>query len=131
MSRHFARLMLVVFVVAAPSVTSAQSGQSAIAGVVRDSTGAVLPGVTVEASSPALIEKSRSAVTDEAGQYRVVDLRPGTYRVTFTLQGQEFTITALDDTGDGIGANVYPLARVENGVRKPKWQMHFKLGQLF
>ena len=94
MSRHFARLMLVVFVVAAPSVTSAQSGQSAIAGVVRDSTGAVLPGVTVEASSPALIEKSRSAVSDEAGQYRVVDLRPGTYRITFTLQG--FTTVIRD-----------------------------------
>ena len=94
MSRHFARLMLVVFAVAAPSVTSAQSGQSAIAGVARDSTGAVLPGVTVEASSPALIEKSRSAVTDEAGQYRVVDLRPGTYRVTFTLPG--FTTVIRD-----------------------------------
>jgi carboxypeptidase family protein len=94
MSRHFARLMLVVLAVAAPSVASAQSGQSAIAGVVRDSTGAVLPGVTVEASSPALIEKSRSAVTDEAGQYRVVDLRPGTYRVTFTLQG--FTTVIRD-----------------------------------
>jgi len=67
MSRHFARLMLVVFVVAAPSVTSAQSGQSAIAGVVRDSTGAVLPGVTVDAASPALIEKIRSAVSDGTG----------------------------------------------------------------
>ena len=61
--------------------------QSAIAGVVRDATGAVLPGVTVEASSPALIEKVRTATTNEAGQYRVVDLRPGTYTVTFTLTG--------------------------------------------
>ena len=61
--------------------------QSAIAGVVKDATGAVLPGVTVEASSPALIEKVRSATTNEAGQYRVVDLRPGTYTVTFTLTG--------------------------------------------
>ena len=59
--------------------------QSAIAGVVKDTTGAVLPGVTVEASSPALIEKVRSATTNEAGQYRIVDLRPGTYTVTFTL----------------------------------------------
>lgn len=58
-----------------------------IGGTVRDTTGAVLPGVSVETSSPALIEKSRTVVTDGAGQYRVVDLPPGTYRVTFTLQG--------------------------------------------
>ena len=61
--------------------------QSAIAGVVKDATGAVLPGVTVEATSPALIEKSKSTTTNEAGQYRLVDLRPGTYTVTFTLTG--------------------------------------------
>ena len=59
----------------------------AVAGVVRDNSGAVLPNVTVEASSPALIEKSRTAVTDESGQYRVEQLRPGTYTVTFTLSG--------------------------------------------
>ena len=50
-----------------------------ITGVVKDTSGAVLPGVTVEASSPALIEKVRSVVTDGTGQYRIVDLRPGTY----------------------------------------------------
>ena len=61
--------------------------QSAIAGVVKDSSGAVLPGVTVEASSPALIEGLRTAVTDGAGQYRIIDLRPGEYTVTFTLTG--------------------------------------------
>jgi hypothetical protein len=61
--------------------------QASIAGVVRDSSGAVLPGVTVEAASPALIEKVRSVVTDESGQYRVIDLRPGAYVVTFTLPG--------------------------------------------
>jgi hypothetical protein len=61
--------------------------QSAIAGVVKDTTGAVLPGVTVEASSPALIEKVKSATTNEAGQYRIVDLRPGTYSVRFSLNG--------------------------------------------
>ena len=59
----------------------------AIAGTVRDTTGAVLPGVTVEAASPALIEKVRIAVTDQQGNYRIVDLRPGTYRATFTLPG--------------------------------------------
>jgi len=84
MSNHFVRLVLVVLAIAAPSAALAQTGQSVIAGVVRDATGGVLPGVTVEASSPALIEKSRSAVTNEAGQYRVVDLRPGVYTVTFT-----------------------------------------------
>src|ERR1041385_5828423 len=63
------------------------AGQSAIAGVVRDATGAVLPGVTVEVASPVLIEKVKSTITDPAGQYRVVDLRPGTYSVTFTLAG--------------------------------------------
>ncbi len=61
--------------------------QSVITGVVKDTSGAVLPGVTVEASSDALIEKSKAAVTDGDGLYRIVDLRPGTYIVTFTLTG--------------------------------------------
>jgi hypothetical protein len=61
--------------------------QSGIAGVVKDTSGAVLPGVTVEASSPALIEKTRAAVTDGAGQYRIIDLRPGDYTIVFTLTG--------------------------------------------
>jgi hypothetical protein len=61
--------------------------QSAIAGAVKDATGAVLPGVTVEASSPALIERVRTVATDAAGLYRIIDLRPGIYTVTFTLPG--------------------------------------------
>jgi hypothetical protein len=61
--------------------------QASLTGTVRDVSGGVLPGVTVEASSPALIEKVRSAVTDGSGQYRIVDLRPGTYSLTFTLPG--------------------------------------------
>ena len=61
--------------------------QSSIAGVVKDSSGGVLPGVTVEAASPVLIEKVRSVITDSNGQYRIVDLFPGTYTVTFTLSG--------------------------------------------
>lgn len=61
--------------------------QSTIAGVVRDGSGGVLPGVTVEASSPALIERTRTTVTDEQGQYRIVDLRPGKFGMTFSLQG--------------------------------------------
>ncbi|MBM3776810.1 MAG: TonB-dependent receptor [Acidimicrobiia bacterium] len=71
-----------------PSSAWAQTASTgAIAGVARDTTGAVLPGVTVEAASPALIEKVRIAVTDEQGNYKIVDLRPGTYSVTFTLAG--------------------------------------------
>ena len=66
---------------------SAAHAQSAIAGVVRDTTGAVVPGVTVEAASPVLIERVRLAVTDAQGQYKIVDLRPGTYSVTFSLTG--------------------------------------------
>ncbi len=68
-------------------VPSAAYAQAAINGTVRDSSGAVLPGVTVEASSSALIEKVRTAVTDATGQYRIIDLRPGTYAITFTLTG--------------------------------------------
>src|SRR5262245_5462595 len=72
------------FVVLLPAIASAQS---AIAGVVKDASGAVLPGVTVEASSDVLIEKTRAVETDGSGQYKIVDLRPGTYVVTFTLSG--------------------------------------------
>jgi hypothetical protein len=61
---------------------SAAFAQATLTGVVRDATGAVLPGVTVEASSPALIEKVRSAVTETSGQYTIVNLRPGLYTVT-------------------------------------------------
>ena len=68
-----------------PATAWAQSG--AIAGVVKDTTGAVLPGVSVEAASPALIEKVRTGITDAEGQYRIEDLRAGTYSVTFTLAG--------------------------------------------
>jgi len=74
-----------VLVLGFPGFVLAQS--SAIAGVVRDTSGAVMPGVTVEASSPALIERVRSVTTDERGQYKIVDLRPGTYVVTFALPG--------------------------------------------
>ena len=66
---------------------AAAQAQSAIAGVVKDTSGAVLPGVTVEASSDVLIEKTRSVMTDGEGAYRIVDLRPGIYTVTFTLPG--------------------------------------------
>src|SRR5688572_18657756 len=73
-----------VFLVLLPTSAAAQA---VIAGTVRDSSGAILPGVTVEASSPALIEKVRTAVSDSTGQYRIEDLRPGIYTVNFTLTG--------------------------------------------
>src|SRR6058998_1874506 len=75
--------ILLLFVAA---IAAAQTG-AAVTGVVTDTSGAVLPGVTVEAKSPALIEQLRSAVTDEGGRYRIVDLRPGIYTVTFALPG--------------------------------------------
>jgi hypothetical protein len=84
--------LTVVCVLFLPTLAAAQ-GQ--IAGQVRDESGGVLPGVTVEASSPALIEKVKSAVTDDQGRYRIVDLRPGTYKVTFTLTG--FSTFTRDD----------------------------------
>ena len=77
-------LALLIVVLLIPTSALAQGS---ITGVVRDSSGGVLPGVTVEASSPVLIEKVRSAVTDTGGQYRIVDLRPGTYTLTFSLPG--------------------------------------------
>src|SRR3954469_21997696 len=66
---------------------AAAYAQVALAGTVKDASGAVLPGVTVEAASPVLIEKTRSAVSDSSGQYRIESLQPGTYTVTFSLSG--------------------------------------------
>ncbi len=80
------RHRVIIAAVVLLGLASAAHAQS-IAGVVRDESGAVLPGVTVEVSSPALIEKARSAVTDATGQYRVVSLSPGIYTVSFALPG--------------------------------------------
>ena len=101
-----------------PAVASAQT----IAGTVTDASGAVVPGVTVEASSPALIEQVRSVVTNKAGRYSIVNLRPGTYTVTFTLggfkgvrrEGIEITsdFTATINAEMGVGA-VEEVVRVE------------------
>lgn len=80
------RALCVVAVLGLAASALAQE-QGAVAGVVKDASGAVLPGVTVEAASPALIEKVRTAVTDGSGQYRIINLTPGTYNVTFSLTG--------------------------------------------
>jgi hypothetical protein len=77
-------LLVLVSFILLPSIAHAQAS---ITGLVKDTSGAVLPGVTVEAASPVLIEKARSVVTDDTGQYRIVDLRPGLYTLTFSLPG--------------------------------------------
>ena len=84
--RGLSRILFVLSLALVPVAASAQS-RASIAGIVKDASGAVLPGVTVEASSPVLIEKVRSAVTDGTGQYRITELLPGPYIVTFTLTG--------------------------------------------
>ena len=81
------RLLLINALALVAMWSTGAYAQSAFTGVVKDATGGVLPGVTVEASSPALIEKTKTALTDTNGQYRIVELRPGTYSVTFTLPG--------------------------------------------
>src|SRR6266853_17031 len=83
---RFSTRLFCLFVLAL-LIPRALFAQASITGLVKDSSGAVLPGVTVEAASPALIEKVRSATTDSGGQYRIEDLRPGPYVVTFSLSG--------------------------------------------
>src|SRR5689334_17461205 len=88
--RSFARIIVGALCVMcltlfAPTTASAQT--SGIAGTVKDTSGAVLPGVTVEVSSPALIEKTRSAVTDGTGQFQITNLPSGTYGVSYALEG--------------------------------------------
>src|SRR4030095_13731685 len=81
--RYFAKAVLVAAVVFLPPLSPPHS----LAVPVRDASGGVLPGVTVEAASPVLIEKVRTATSDNAGQYRIENLPPGTYSLTYTLPG--------------------------------------------
>lgn len=124
-------------IVLLPVLAQAQAvGSGNIAGVARDASGGVLPGVTVEAASPALIEKVRVAVTDDQGIYRIVDLRPGVYTVTFTLpsfstfrrEGVELTagftasvngtmsVGALEETITVTGAA--PIVDVQSSIQQ-------------
>ena len=84
--RMFIGSVLTMLVIV-PAAARAQTGTSGLAGVVSDATGGVMPGVTVEASSPALIERIRSVVSDAQGEYKIVSLPPGTYSVSFSLPG--------------------------------------------
>src|SRR5437867_386891 len=86
------RAVITLVVVMLPALTRAQG---TIDGVAKDASGAILPGVMIEVSSPALIEKTRATVTDQTGQYRVVALPDGRYRVTFALPG--FTTVAREN----------------------------------
>ena len=104
-TRSAASLLMVLL------LPAAAFAQAAITGVIRDASGAVLPGVTVEAASPVLIEKVRAVLSDSTGQYRIVDLRPGTYAVTFTLPG--FTTVKRD----GIELNGDFVASVNADLR--------------
>jgi hypothetical protein len=88
------------------------SAQSTITGLVRDSSGGVLPGVTVEASSPALIEKLRTVVSDTQGRYAIVDLRPGLYKVTFSVQGFATFVQDVIDLPSNFTATVNAELRV-------------------
>ena len=112
--RRFLSLVPLLALLLVPMPAAAQQAQASVTGVVWDASGAVLPGVTVEASSDVLIEKVRSAVSDGTGQYRIVNLLPGTYTVTFTLTGfstfkregiiLEGTLTALVNADLKVGS---------------------------
>src|SRR2546425_7161312 len=109
MMRHFGvGSVVVVSLLLAPVVASAQG----IAGTVTDTTGSVLPGVTVEARSPALIEQVRTAVTNGAGKYQIVELRPGTYSVTYTLTGFSTLVREGIELTSGFTANLDVQLRV-------------------
>jgi hypothetical protein len=94
-----AAIAVLVFI----SLPALASAQATVSGVAKDSSGAVLPGVTVEATSPVLIEKVRVATTDDGGLYRITDLPPGTYRITFALSGfSNFIRDEVVLTGSGV-----------------------------
>jgi hypothetical protein len=98
--RHVTKVVLVAAIVFFPAIAMAQS----LTGVVRDDSGAVLPGVTVEATSPALIEKVRSVISDGTGQYRLENLAPGVYSITYALPG--FTTVKRDGVQLSTGVTV-------------------------
>ena len=108
------KYLVLLAVLLIPSVASAQA---TLTGTVRDNSGGVLPGVTVEAASPALIEKVKTAVTDDNGQYRIVDLRAGVYTLTFTLPG--FNVVRREDiTLSGTTTLTIPITMNVGGIQE-------------
>jgi len=108
------KYLVLLAVLIIPSVASAQA---TLTGTVRDNQGGVLPGVTVEAASPALIEKVKTAVTDDSGQYRIVDLRAGVYTLTFTLPG--FNVVRREDiTLSGTTTLTIPVTMNVGGIQE-------------
>jgi hypothetical protein len=103
-------VLSVALVLLAPTASAQQA--SGLTGVVKDTSGAVLPGVTVEATSPALIEKIRTVISDGEGRYNIVDLPPGTYALTFTLSGFSTTIREGIELTSGFTATVNAELRV-------------------
>src|SRR5262245_14342010 len=114
MGRYLARLGMTACLWLSPIVAVAQTSTGSIAGTVRDATGAMLPGVTVEASSPALIEKVRSAASDASGQYKIIELPPGVYTVTFTLTGFSSVRREGVELTTGFTATINTELRVGN-----------------
>ena len=100
------QLVLLSLLALVPSLAFAQTTTGTIAGQVKDTSGAVLPGVSVEAASPALIEKVRSVVSDGEGNYKIIDLRPGTYSVTFSLPGFATVRREGVELNTGFTANI-------------------------
>ena len=97
------RLAPVLMLAGLTLVPAVAFAQASLAGLVQDSSGAVLPGVTVEAASPVLIEKVRTTTTDANGRYSIPDLRPGSYTVTFSLAGFSwFKRDGLELTGTAV-----------------------------
>ena len=123
----FAMVGVFLALVFLPRISPAQGiGAAGIVGVVRDASGAVLPGVTVEAASPVLIERVRTTVTDGEGRYQIAELRPGVYSVTFSLQGfttfrrdgLELSSRTTSPRNSTLAlATVWTPARVRPGVR--------------
>src|SRR5438309_146613 len=106
-------VLILAVTLLAPTLVRAQSTTTGtIAGDVKDASGALLPGVTVEAASPALIEKVRTALTNDEGKYRITDLRPGTYSVTFTLAGFAAVKREGIELTAGFTANIVAEMRV-------------------
>src|SRR5688572_9394294 len=108
------KYLVLLAVLLIPSVASAQA---TLTGTVRDNQGGELPGVTVEAASPAMIEKVNTAVTDDSGQYRIVDLRAGVYTLTFTLPGFN-TVRREEITLSGTTILTIPVTMNVGGIQE-------------